>query len=95
MFLGVEDYIITDNMFGDGSFGVGFDVDGRLFEADAREMARVLRLVRTGKYFGNSVQERMAMGDARKDVFDLRTIERALYNAGFVLPEVKVPMMTI
>ena len=95
MMLDVEDYIITCNMFGDGSFGVGFDVDGRLFEADARELGRVIHLARTGKYLGSQREERVAMGDARRDVFDLRNIERALYSAGFVLPEVKVPMMAI
>lgn len=70
-----------------GLFGTGFNVNGRLCEADEEELKRVIELAKRGIFYGNAEKEKRAAVTVERDVLSLRDLERGLYGAGFELPE--------
>lgn len=86
MILGSSDYVVTCSLFDDLSFGIGFDVRGKLCEADDAEVERVLELARHGKTFGEADVEKAAKERVEDDVYFLRDTEGKIYRLGLKLP---------
>ena len=90
MILGCSDYLVSWSLFGDildDGFGGGFDVHGRLCDADEQEFQSVLRLARECSVSGDERTERQWMREVNRDIYFLRDAEKKIYRAGLVLPK--------